>query len=73
MINFGSICDFEMKSLLSTERSQWVFVILLLAITYGYVYKVLYHYSGDHYKPQEISHNYESHDCKGSKDFGCRG
>ena len=52
---------FSMNKLLASDRSKWLFVIGLVAITGGYSYKVLSHSFGQSCKPQEIAHAYEPH------------
>ena len=50
---------FSMNKLLASDRSKWLFVIGLVAITGGYSYKVLSHSFGQPCKPQEIAHAYD--------------
>ena len=50
-----------MNKLLFSERSKWLFVIGLVAITGGYSAKVLSHSFGQPCKPPVIAHVNEPH------------
>ena len=54
-----------MKKNLSTDRSKWLFVIGLVAITGSFSAKVLSHSFAHPCKPQEIVQSYVWHDKDG--------
>ena len=58
-----------MNKLLASDRSKWLFLIGLVAITGGYSAKVLSHYFGSDCQPQEIAHAYNI--AVDSKDLIC--